>query len=455
MVEQQKTTLLLVDDDRAHRIMLKANLAIEGFAIIEAEDGDQVLNILSQNVIDLILLDMKMERMDGLATLSTLADAGSTVPVIVITAFSSVETAVVAMRRGAFDYITKPIDTDELLLVIAKALLVEQLQQENANLKKRLHEQYSFNNIIGQSKVMQEMFATLSMVAPTDATVLIGGESGTGKELIASALHEHSQRKDEPFIKVNCAALHDNLLESELFGHEKGAFTGAFEQRKGRFEQAHKGTLFLDEIGDMTLPTQAKILRVLQEGEVERLGGNKVIKVDVRFVVASHKDLEAMVEAGDFRQDLFFRLNVVPVILPPLRDRSSDIPDLALHFLKRYTAKNKKDIRTIHPLALNALMHHDWRGNIRELENCIERAVILCQGEQISQRELPPGLQSKEEETTTPATVSTTGLTLKDMQREMIRTTLMETGGNKSQTAKKLGIARQTLKNKMKEYGLN
>lgn len=449
----QNTTLLLVDDDRAHRTMLKANLASEGFTIIEAEDGDQVLDTLAENDIDLILLDMKMERMDGLATLTALQDAGSMIPVVVITAFSSVETAVVAMRRGAFDYITKPIDTDELLLVIAKALHMEQLQQENAHLKERLHDQYSFNNIIGSSKVMQDMFATLSLVAPSDATVLIGGESGTGKELIASALHEHSLRKDKPFIKVNCAALHDNLLESELFGHEKGAFTGASEQRKGRFEQADCGTLFLDEIGDMTLPTQAKILRVLQEGEVERLGGSKVIKVDVRLVVASHKDLEAMVEAGDFRQDLFFRLNVVPVILPPLRERSGDIPDLALHFLKRYTAKNKKDIRAIHPLALNAMMHHDWPGNIRELENCIERAVILCQGEQISLQELPPQLQPKGDIDQAPQTRKS-GLTLKDMEREMIRTTLDETDGNKSQTAKKLGIARQTLKNKIKEYGL-
>ncbi|MDA3970592.1 MAG: sigma-54 dependent transcriptional regulator [Desulfobulbaceae bacterium] len=455
MTAPNAITILLADDDKAHRTMLKANLSGAAFNILEVDDGDQVLATLADHDIDLILLDLKMERMDGLATLSALDAAGVRVPVIVITAFSSVESAVVAMKRGAFDYVTKPIDMDELQLIIARALHVEKLEQENIHLKERLLENFSFANIIGSSKVMQEMFATLSMVAPTDATVLIGGESGTGKELIANALHQTSSRKDGPFIKVNCAALHENLLESELFGHEKGAFTGATEQRKGRFELAHRGTLFLDEIGDMTVPTQAKILRVLQEGEIERLGGSKTIKVDVRLVAASHRDLEAMVEQGEFRQDLFFRLSVVPIILPPLRERGSDIPELARYFLKRYAQKNKKDIRTIHPQALNLLMHHDWPGNIRELENCMERAVILCQGEQITPAELPPQLTPHGQnpaDSTLPATTS--GLTLRDMEREMIRVTLEETAGNKSQAAKNLGIARQTLLNKIKEYGL-
>lgn len=455
MTAPKAITILLADDDKAHRAMLKANLSGAAFNILEVDDGDQVLATLADHDIDLILLDLKMERMDGLATLSALDAANIRVPVIVITAFSSVESAVVAMKRGAFDYVTKPIDMDELQLIIAKALHVEQLEQENIHLKERLLENFSFANIIGSSKVMQEMFATLSMVAPTDATVLIGGESGTGKELIANALHQTSSRKDGPFIKVNCAALHENLLESELFGHEKGAFTGATEQRKGRFELAHRGTLFLDEIGDMTLPTQAKILRVLQEGEIERLGGSKTINVDVRLVAASHRDLEAMVEQGEFRQDLFFRLSVVPIILPPLRERGSDIPDLARYFLKRYAQKNKKDIRTIHPQALNLLMHHDWPGNIRELENCMERAVILCQGEQITPKELPPQLNPHglhQADTTLSGTTS--GLTLRDMEREMIRASLEETAGNKSQAAKNLGIARQTLLNKIKEYGL-
>ncbi len=453
---QQRTTILLVDDDRAHRTMLKANLAGEAFTILEVADGDQVLAALAEHDVDLILLDLKMQRLDGLATLSALQEAAIRVPVIVITAFSSVESAVMAMKRGAYDYVSKPIDMDELQLIIARALHVEKLEQENIHLKERLQENFAFANIIGSSKVMQEMFATLRLVAPSDATVLIGGESGTGKELIANALHEKSSRREGPFIKVNCAALHENLLESELFGHEKGAFTGATAQRRGRFEQAHRGTLFLDEIGDMTLPTQAKILRVLQEGEIERLGGSKTIKVDVRLVAASHQDLEAMVARGKFRQDLFFRLSVVPVILPPLRERAGDIPDLARFFLKRYARKNKKDIRTIQPQALNLLMHHQWPGNIRELENCMERAVILCQGEQITMRELPPPLQPQgAEDMETPPLATGSGLTLRDMEREMIRTTLAATAGNKSQTARELGIARQTLLNKIKEYGLD
>jgi DNA-binding NtrC family response regulator len=454
MTKPSVVTLLLVDDDKAHRTMLKANLLGAGFDILEVDDGDQVLGALAGHDVDLILLDLKMARMDGLATLAALHEAAIKAPVIVITAFSSVESAVEAMKRGAYDYVTKPIDMDELQLIIAKALHVDKLEQENIHLKNRLRENFSFANIIGSSKVMQEMFATLKMVAPSDATVLIGGESGTGKELIANALHENSARKAGPFIKVNCAALHENLLESELFGHEKGAFTGATEQRKGRFEQAHRGTLFLDEIGDMTLPTQAKILRVLQEGEIERLGGSKTITVDVRLVAASHRDLEAMVKQGVFRQDLFFRLSVVPIILPPLRDRGSDIPDLARYFLKRYAKKNKKDIRSIHPQAINFLMHHDWPGNIRELENCMERSVILCQGEQITVSELPPQLIPRELQPSSAKTNPSSGLTLRDMERQMIQATLEETSGNKSQAAKQLGIARQTLLNKIKEYGL-
>jgi two-component system response regulator HydG len=426
--------LLLVDDDIAHRTMLKANLLAVNFIVHEVDDGDQVIGALAENPVDLILLDMKMARMDGIATLQALQAANSGVPVIVLTAFSSVETAVEAMRQGAFDYISKPVDLDELKLLISKALNFQRLTQENAQLKQRL-QQFSFANIIGSSKIMQQMFATLTLVAPSDATVLIGGESGTGKELIANALHEHSPRKEKPFIKVNCAALHENLLESELFGHEKGAFTGALALRKGRFEQADGGTLFLDEIGDMSLPTQAKILRVLQEGDLERLGGNKTIKVDVRLVVATHKDLAAMVAEGHFRQDLFFRLSVVPLELPPLRERSEDIPDLAYHFLQRYADKNKKDIRMLQPQMLDILMRHSWPGNIRE---------------QLTVDELPIKLQPEQPQ----GTIAHTGLTLRAMERELIRSTLQAMAGNKSKTAKQLGIARQTLQNKLNEYKL-
>ena len=320
----EQETILLIDDDEAHRTMLKVNLTAEGFIVDELSDGDEVLPHLKEQEADLILLDMKMARMDGLTTLSVLLQAGYDIPVIILTAFSSVESAVEAMKKGAYDYISKPVDIEELKILIERALSYRSLSDENRLLKTRLKEEFSFANIIGKSPAMQRMFSTLTMVAPTDATVLITGESGTGKELVANALHENSQRRNLPFIKLNCSALHENLLESELFGHEAGAFTGASGRRKGRFELANKGTLFLDEIGDMSPQTQAKILRVIQEGEFERLGGAETIKVDVRLLAATHKNLEEMIEAGTFRQDLYFRLSVVPVNLPPLRERAVD-----------------------------------------------------------------------------------------------------------------------------------
>jgi len=449
----KQETILLVDDDAAHRTMLKVNLLGEGYHVEELSDGDEVLPYLKHKEVDLILLDMKMERMDGLTTLSVLLQTGYDYPVIVLTAFSSVETAVDAMRKGAFDYISKPVHIDELKILITRALSFRSLSDENKQLKSRLGEKFSYHNIIGKSSAMQQMFTTLSMVAPTDATVLITGESGTGKELVANALHHNSLRRDRPFIKLNCAALNENLLESELFGHESGAFTGAAGRRKGRFEMANKGTLFLDEIGDMSLQTQAKILRVLQGGEFERLGGAETIRVDVRLLAATHKDLQAMIVEGKFRQDLYFRLSVVPVNLPALRERNMDIPELANHFLSRFAEKNRKDIKDIHPEALNLLMQYEWPGNIRELENTVERAVILCLGEQITPQELPPHLLSedvREMRTTQPDD----SFTLRDMEREVIRSTLEKTGNNKSQTAKRLGVARQTLLNKIKEYGL-
>jgi transcriptional regulator with PAS, ATPase and Fis domain len=300
---------------------------------------------------------------------------------------------------------------------------------------------------------MRDLFSTLTLVAQSEATVLIQGESGTGKELVANALHENGPRKKGPFIKVNCSALHENLLESELFGHEAGAFTGASSRRKGRFELAHGGTLFLDEIGDMSLPTQAKILRVLQEGEFERVGGNDTISVDVRLIAATHKDLQEMIQEETFRQDLFYRLAVVPIDLPPLRERQGDIPDLANHFLEKKNKKNKKNIKGFHPETLNVFMRYNWVGNIRELENTVERAVVLCLGEQITPRDLPPHFLPKDEVSASNE-LSAKGWTLRDMEREMIRATLNDTDNNKSLAAKNLGIARQTLINKIKEYNL-
>ena len=452
--KKSQMTIMVVDDDMGHKTMLRLNLESLGYLVAEVSDGDELLEGLKQHhPVDLILLDMKMERMGGIETLEMLQQEGIAIPTIVITAFSSIESVVTAMKNGAYDYITKPIDITNLAHVLSRATEHSRLKIENHQLRRRLEEKYTFSNIIGSSEPMQLMFETLALVSESDATVLIGGESGTGKELVANALHENSLRKDKPFIKLNCSALNEELLESELFGHEAGAFTGALARRKGRFELAHRGTLFLDEIGDMSQKTQAKILRVLQEGEFERLGGNETIRVDVRLLAATHKDLPAMIEEGSFRQDLYYRLAVVPVELPPLRDRQSDITELCHHFLQKYTQKNRKNIKGFHPETLSVFMRYDWPGNIRELENTIERAVILCLGDKITPKELPAHFQAGAGDGAD-LHLDTEGWTLKDMEREMIRATLRETGNNKSLTAKKLGIARQTLLNKLKEYEL-
>ena len=453
-MNQIKKTLLLVDDDNAHRTMLKAHLGAEGYEIIEADDGDVAVHLSKEKDIDLVLLDLKMQRMDGLEALAEIHKHKPGLPVIIITAFSSVENAVDAMKQGAFDYVTKPVDNDALSLTVKRALDFKTLEQENMALKQRLGEKFDLGNLIGTSQPMHELAETLSLVAPSDATVLITGESGTGKELVAGAVHHNSQRKDAPFIKVNCAALHENLLESELFGHEKGAFTGATEQRKGRFELADQGTLFLDEIGDMSLTTQAKILRVLQEGEFERLGGTATIKVDVRLLAATHKNLEQMIEEGSFRQDLFFRLSVVPLHLPPLRKRPMDIPALAEHFLNLYCEKNRKDIRSFTSEAMEALLAYHWPGNIRELENAIERAVILCLEEKIALQHLPLQVRQSYADNTERPFAIRPGLTLKDMEKELILSTLRQTENNRTRAAEILGVTRQTLQNKLKEYGL-
>jgi two-component system response regulator HydG len=451
--QQTKHKLLLVDDDIGHRTMLKLNLEKLSYNITEVSDGNEVLAAVQKNLFDLILLDLKMERMGGIETLEVLGEADIHIPTIVITAFSSIESVVTAMKKGAYDYITKPVDIDNLAHILTRALDHSSLKTENAYLKDRLAENYSFSKIIGTSEPMQELFSTLMLVAESDVTVLIQGESGTGKELVANALHENGSRRKGPFIKVNCSALHENLLESELFGHEAGAFTGATARRKGRFELAHGGTLFLDEIGDMSLPTQARILRVLQEGEFERVGGNDTISVDVRILAATHKNLEKMIEENSFRQDLYFRLAVVPIDLPPLRNRQGDIPALANHFLEKKNTKNNKHIKCFHPETLNIFMRYNWIGNIRELENTVERAVILCLGEQITPRELPARFLP-DNDMPMSADFSPRGWTLRDMEREMIKAALCETDNNKSLAAKNLGIARQTLLNKIKEYNL-
>ncbi|WP_025323226.1 sigma-54-dependent transcriptional regulator [Deferrisoma camini] len=447
-----KPRILVVDDDRGHRTMLRALLAGAGYETLEADDGDAGVDAVRTHPVDAVLLDLRMPRVGGIEALEAIKAVRPDLPVIVLTAYASVDTAVAAMKKGAFDYLTKPVDAADLSRVLDKALEFRRLEEEIRLLRERLGERFDFSSIIGRSRPMRELFETLALVAPSDATVLITGESGTGKELVANAIHQNSPRRDKPFVKVNCAALHENLLESELFGHERGAFTGATAQRKGRFELAHGGTLFLDEIGDMSPATQAKVLRVIQEGEFERLGGTRTLRVDVRVIAATHRDLEAMVAEGAFRQDLYYRLSVVPVHLPPLRDRPEDIPLLAEHFLRIYAEKNRKPVAGFTPEAMDLLVRHDWPGNVRELQNAVERAVILCLGERITPQELPPALQGAAA-AAPQAPIPAGPRTLKDAERELILRTLEQTGGNRTRAAQILGISRQTLINKLKEYG--
>ncbi len=447
-----KKKILIVDDEASHRMMLKAHLDEEGYEVIEAPDGQAAVDLVSRQFFDLILMDMRMPVMDGMEALQRIKKITPVIPVIMMTAFGSIDSAVEALKAGADDYLTKPLDMDELLLKVKKVLHYRHLEKENLLNRERLGERFDFSNIIGKSPAMKELFETLAMVAPTDATVLLLGESGTGKEIIANAIHQNSPRKDQAYIKVNCAALPETLLESELFGHEKGAFTGAQAKRKGRFELADGGTLFLDEIGEMSPATQAKILRVLQEKEFEAVGGTRTISVDVRIIAATHKDLETEVKEGRFREDLFYRLNVVPITIPPLRNKKEDIPLLAEHFLKMYTEKNNKDIKTFEPRVMDALVRYPWPGNVRELENIVERMVIMSRGDTIVVEDLPPDfktLQNGEEERPIP-----TGSSLKEIEKEVILKTLERTKGNRTKAALVLGVTRKTLQNKIKEYGI-
>ena len=446
--------ILIVDDDASHRLMLKAFLTDAGYQVFEAGDGQEAIEMVNEQFYDLIMLDLKMKRVGGLEALQRIKEISPAIPVLIMTAYASVKTAVAGLKMGAFDYLVKPLDMDEVLIIVEKALNYNQLQVENKALKSRLNLQFDFSAIIGKSKKMREVFEVLAMAAPSDATILILGESGTGKELIANAIHQNSLRKDKPFIKVNCAALSENLLESELFGHEKGAFTGAMARRLGRFELAHGGTLFLDEIGDMSLATQAKILRVLQEGEFERLGGEKTIKTDVRLIAATNKNLEKEVEQGTFRKDLYFRLSVVPVYLPALRERKEDIPLLAEHFLKKYAEKNNRLIRGFTPQAMDLLMRYEWPGNVRELENVIERAVILSRNELILPETLPANLRNSTKNAEDLTTESLVGRSIREVEKELILKTLEQTGNNITRAAEILGLTRRGLQYKLKELGL-
>ena len=446
--------ILVVDDDTSHRLMLKATLTDDGYNITEAENGEVAVRKVKQEFFDLIMLDLKMPKMGGIEALNHIKEVNPGIPILIMTAYASVQTAVEALKLGAFDYLIKPLDLDEVKLTLIKTLDYHKLKTENKSLKKRLSIEFSFSKIIGNSKKMLELFEVLALAAPSDTTMLILGESGTGKELIVNAIHQNSTRVNKPFIKVNCAALSDNLLESELFGHEKGAFTGAHARRLGRFEQAHGGTLFLDEIGDMSPITQTKILRVLQEGEFERVGGEKTIKVDVRIIAATNKNLEEEVKKNNFRLDLFYRLSVVPVNVPPLRDRKEDIPLLAEHFIKKYAEKNQQHIRKISPQVIDLFMRYSWPGNIRELENVIQRAVILCKEDTLMPEVLPAAFKNLTNIQSHNSVDSLVGLSIKEVEKELILRTLEQTNHNITRTAEILGITRRGLQYKLNELGI-
>ncbi len=388
-----KHRILVVDDEQNARDALKTILAEEGYEVKEAADGAAGLALLPTFRPDAVLCDIKMPQMDGLELLTQARADGHTCVFVMMTAFASLETAVQTMKAGAEDYVTKPVDVSSVLAKLEKVLEKKALRQENELLRERLREKHKFSNIIGESTELQSVFDVVVRAAPTRATILVLGESGTGKELIAQAIHEASPRHDKPFVKVNCGALTETLLESELFGHEKGSFTGAAGRREGRFELAHGGTLFLDELGEVSAGLQVKLLRVLQQQEFERVGGTQTIKVDVRVVAATNRDLEAAVKSGHFREDLYYRLNVVSVTLPPLRRRKSDIPALVNHFLEHYCDVHGKRLKGLAPGTLNALLSYDWPGNVRELGNVIERAVVLARGTELTSDDLPAALR--------------------------------------------------------------
>ena len=443
--------ILIVDDDQPHRSMLRTVLRGWGYGVEEADDGTTAVALVRERAFDAVLTDVRMAHMDGITTLSQIRAWNPAIPVLIMTAWSSVESAVDALRLGAYDYLTKPLDFDVLRLSLERALDHTRLATENQELRRRLTNQES--PILGRSRPVRELVEMVETVAPTEATVLITGESGTGKELVARAIQSASLRKDKPFVTINCAALAENLLESELFGHEKGAFTGADRRREGRFVQADKGTLFLDEIGEMPLSLQAKLLRVLQQGEVQRVGSDEPLTVDVRVIAATNRVLADEVAAGRFREDLFYRLNVIGLEVPPLRARQEDIPLLAAAFLERHAAANRKSLKGFTPQAMDAMLRYSWPGNVRELENAVERAVILTTTDYVTERALPLTVQNAP-----PAAeddLSALGsMSLEDVEKKAIEATLRETEDNKSEAARRLGITRATLHSKLKKYGL-
>ncbi|MCL2341053.1 MAG: sigma-54 dependent transcriptional regulator [Proteobacteria bacterium] len=444
---QAKVKVLIVDDERVHRFMLRSLFAEWGWDAAEADDGSTAVAAVEQGPFDAILMDVRMTTMDGMEALKRIHAINPAIPVVIMTAFSSVDSAVAAIKRGAHDYLTKPLDFDRLRTTLEVAMGHRQRETDPQDIGQPFGDD---GRIIGKSAPMQQLWEMIAHVAPTEATVLINGESGTGKELVAAALHHKSPRHKGPLVKVNCAALAETLLESELFGHERGAFTGADRRREGRFVQAQGGTLFLDEIGETSPGMQAKLLRVLQEHELQRVGGQETIRVDVRILCATNRDLEEEVASGRFREDLYYRLNVVELWVPPLRERHGDIPLLANYFFRSFAEKNGRAVSGITPECMDVLNRYPWPGNVRELEHSIERGVILMRGEYLDIGTLPQAIQRWAG--INPAKEVEEPSTLKEAEKVLILKTLEETGGNRSEAARRLRITRKTLLNKLKSY---
>lgn len=444
--------ILIADDEKNMRWILGKNLKDEGFTVVEAENGEEAFNLFMDSEPDMAILDYRMPGIDGMEVLRRIKTINDTVPVIMITAHGNTDAAVEAMKLGAIDYISKPFDMDELKITIRKVLKIDELNKEVEYLKAQIMESFD-NRIIGNSRKMLDIYETINKIADTPATVLITGESGTGKELIASAIHSKSSRRDKPYIKVNCGAIPENLLESELFGYEKGAFTGAQSRKAGRFDRAQGGTLFLDEIGELTLPLQVKILRVLQEREFERVGGTEVLKADVRIVAATNRDLDKMVEEGKFREDLLYRLKVIPIKIPALRERKDDIELLAEFFINKYSKEMNKGAINIDNDALQILKNYDFPGNIRELENIIERSVILSSEGLITASVLPKevvkGAYSGKKDL---FILPEDGISLEEIEESFVRQALEMSRGNQTQAAKLLGISRHALIYRMEKF---
>jgi two-component system, NtrC family, response regulator AtoC len=453
MASKARATVLIVDDEKNTREGMELALTTSGYKILLAGSGEEALALLKKETVDLLLTDLIMGSMDGMALMRQARELDPEILVIMLTAYGTVETAVQAMRAGAFDYLTKPVNLDKLELLVKRALNSRRIEKENVALRKQLDSKFGFESIIGHSKKIKEVFSLINQVNTSKATVLIQGESGTGKELIARAIHFSGPRKDQPFVAVHCAALAEGLLESELFGHEKGAFTGAVERKIGRFEAANGGTLFLDEVSEMSPATQVKLLRVLQEMEFERVGGNKTIKVDVRIIAATNKDLRQAIAEGQFREDLFYRLNVVTIPVPPLRDRMEDTPLLIAAFVKEFAHENEKIVEGVSPALVKALDSYTWPGNVRELQNTIETMVVLTRNRTLQLEDVPANLLSGPN-----PVIKAQGalpLNVHEAEKNLIEKALQTSKNNKSKAAVILGMSRRTLHRKLKSYNLS